>query len=524
MVKDLQDAKMGDQKRLAYIMDRIESGRPIYNSDGQYVRQKFGQLRKEITSESEDESEQPDTSQDSVTSLPPDQQSVSSEAVNGSHQSKAWYILPIFLGVLGGLIAYAKLRRRNKSMAYKTLGLGVGITMLFLVPMLAASTFETEPVAQYTDEEIKGQAVTIPYESLINQSEIHTGEIVRYEGILVQVKKQSFDEYILRVGITKERFTATDIILLNYKPVTEGEKDWLDRAENELQPFMTDGRETIAFWGISKGLAEYTTTFDQKVTIPEIDVIILERHAQDASSELDTTHVDPEPQEILATGEPASNRHTVSYDDVPAYADEQTVARAVSDATRVWDVTNTDVDFIMVESDADVNIQWARYMPGSTLGLHSAMVTDDGTRERHSITVRLGIDDCHSAYQQFTHKAIQYTVAHEIGHYLGLRHVDDKTHLMYSGDLFDVDSVRVYDDRNFGIPHVEKPEISTVAGIEIQSKIDLLDEELEQVSVQRQELKNMLDSDALDANTNTYNDLIQRIQDLKDQLVCADIT
>ena len=515
---------MGDQKRLAYIMDRIESGRPIYNSDEQYVRQKFGQLRKEITSESEDESEQPDTSQDSVTSLPPDQQSVSSEAVNGSHPSKAWYVLPIFLGALGGLIAYAKLRRRNKSMAYKTLGLGVGITMLFLVPMLAASTFETEPVAQYTDEEIKGQAVTIPYESLINQSEIHTGEIVRYEGTLVQVKKQSFDEYILRVGITQERFTATDIILLNYKPVTEGEKDWLDRAENELPPFMTDGRETIAFWGISKGLAEYTTTFDQKVTIPEIDVIILERHAQDASSELDTTHVDPEPQEILTTSEYASNIHTVSYDDVPVYADEPTVERAISDATRVWDMVNTNVDFTIVESDADVNIQWARYMPGSALGLHSARVTDDGTRERHSITVRLGIDDCHSTYQPFTHKTIQYIVAHEIGHYLGLRHVDDKTHLMHSGDFFNVDSIRVYDDRNFGIPHVERPDISTVAGMRVQAEIDMLNDDLEQVSVQRQSLKNTADTEALDVNTNTYNGLVQRIQDLEDQLACVDIT
>ena len=81
-------------------------------------------------------------------------------------------------------------------------------------------------------------------------------------------------------------FTATDIILPNYKPVTEGEKVWLDKAENEFQPFMTDGRETIAFLGVLKGLVEYTTTFDQKVTIPEVDVIILERHAQDASSEL----------------------------------------------------------------------------------------------------------------------------------------------------------------------------------------------------------------------------------------------
>ena len=540
MIKDLQDAQMGDPGRLAYIMKRIEDGRSIYNSDEQYVRYKFKHLRGEITSESKDESEQPDMSKDTVTSPKPDtfenivtspppdpQPAVPHEAANDRHPSRAWYILPIFLGMLGGLIAYAKLRRRNRSMAYKTLGLGVGITMLFLVPMLATDTFETEPVAQYTDEEIKRQAVTIPYESLVNQSEIHAGEAVRYEGTLVQVKKQSFDEYILRVGITQERFTATDIMLLNYKPVTEGEKAWLDKAENELQPFMTDGRETIEFWGISKGLAEYNTILDQKVTIPEVDVIILERRVQDASSELDTTRVDPEPQELLTTSEPASNRHTVSYDDVPAYADKPTVERAISDATRVWDMANTGVDFTIVESDADVNIQWARYMPGSTLGLHSAVVTDDGTRERHSITVRLGIDDCHSTYQQFTHKAIQYTVAHEIGHYLGLRHVDDKMHLMYSGDLFDVDSVRVYDDRNLGIPYVERPEIATVTGIGIQSEIDLLNEELEQVSVQRQELKNAYGDDvsqqALDHNTNLYNDLVQQIQELKDKLACVQI-
>ena len=537
MIKDLQDAQMGDQGRLAYIMKRIEDGRSIYNSDEQYVRYKFKHLRGEITSESKDESEQPDMSkdivtspkpdafEDTVTSPPPDlQPAVPYDAVNNRHPSKAWYVLPIFLGVLGGLIAYAKLRRRNRSMAYKTLGLGVGITMLFLVPMLATDTFETEPVAQYTDEEIKRQAVTIPYESLVNQSEIHAGETVRYEGTLVQVKKQSFDEYILRVGITQERFTATDIILLNYKPATDEEKAWLDRAENELQPFMTDGRETIEFWGISKGLAEYNTILDQKVTIPEVDIIILERHAQDASSELDTTHVDPEPQEILTTSEPASNIHTVSYDDVPAYADEPTVERAISDATRVWDMANTGVDFTIVESDADVNIRWARYMPGSALGLHSAIVTDDGNRERHSITVRLGIDDCHSVYQQFTHKTIQYIVAHEIGHYLGLRHVDDKTHLMYSGEFFDVDSIRVYDDLNLGIPYVERPEISTVAGVKVQADIDLLNEELEQVSVQRQSLKDTADTEALDVNTNTYNGLVQRIQDLKDQLACVDIT
>ena len=163
-------------------------------------------------------------------------------------------------------------------------------------------------------------------------------------------------------------------------------------------------------------------------------------------------------------------------------------------------------------------------MPGSALGLHSVRVTDDGNRERRSMTVRLGVDDCHSSYQQFTHKVIQYTVAHEIWHYLGLRHVDDKMHLMYSGEFFDVDSIRVYDDRNLGIPYVERPEISTVAGVKVQAEIDLLNEELEQVSAQRQSLKDTADTEALDANTNTYNGLAQRIQDLKDQLTCVDIT
>ena len=72
MIKDLQDAQMGDQGRLAYIMKRIEDGRSIYNSDEQYVRYKFKYLRGEITSESKDESEQPDVSKDTVTSPKPD--------------------------------------------------------------------------------------------------------------------------------------------------------------------------------------------------------------------------------------------------------------------------------------------------------------------------------------------------------------------------------------------------------------------------------------------------------------------
>ena len=529
MVLDLQEAKIGDQGRLAYIMERIENGRTIYNSDEQYVRQKFRQLREEITSEPGDEPEQLDLPQDEVTSPPPGPEPpVSRKAGNEMRPSKAWYILPIFLGMLGGVIAYARLRKRSRGMAYKTLGLGTGLTALFFALILTAGISDTNPDPKYSHEEIKRIAVTIPYESLVDQSGIHAGEAVRYDGTVVQVQKQQFgDEYILRVGITKEKFAATDIILLKYTPVSDEETAWLDKAENELKPFMEDNQERVTFWGISKGLSEYDTVFGQKVTIPEVDVILLERHIQDVPSDTDVSHVDPEPPEILTTSKTASNaasgRHAVSYDSIPAYVDEPTVERALIDALRVWDMANAGVDIAITESDADVNIRWVRYLPGPALGLHQAAVTDDGTRERHSITVRLGTDDCHSNYQQFTHEALQYTIAHEIGHYLGLRHVDDKSHLMYSGELFNVDSAQVYDDLDLDIPHMERPEIATVAGQEIQSEIDLLNENLEQVSLQRQELKNALDGETLDDNTNLHNDLTQQIQELEDQLTCVNI-
>ena len=38
--------------------------------------------------------------------------------------------------------------------------------------------------------------------------------------------------YVATLSLTW--FTATDIMLLNYKPVTEGKREWLDKAENEL--------------------------------------------------------------------------------------------------------------------------------------------------------------------------------------------------------------------------------------------------------------------------------------------------
>ena len=525
MVRDLQDAKVGDSRRLAYILERIENGRTIYNSDENYVREKFMQLREDLTREPE---ETPAVHQHDATppepQPEPEPEPQPTAAPNHDRKpSKAWYALPIFLGILGGLIAFGKLRKRDRGMAYKNLATGIGITMILPALVMglmvaeswkASNFFDSEPIPEYTNEEIMRQAVSVPYQSLVDQPDVHEGEVVRYEGTLLQVKNQFLDKYLLRVGVTQERFSASDVILLTYTPTSDEEKEWLAKTENELRPGQTDGLQTVTFWGISTGITEYDTVFGQKLSIPSVDAIIIERHEQ--------ARVDPEPQGEPAATPQSGASHTVSFSDIPAYVDESLVERAVIDAVREWDMINPDVEFTIVESDADVNLSWARYMPGASLGLHRASVTDEGNRERHSITVRLGIDDCHSDYQQFGHGTIQYIIVHEMGHYLGLRHVDDKSHLMHSGDLFNVDSADVYDDLGLGIPHLERPEIATVAGLEIQSQIDELNTDLDKVSVERQDLKDA--GKSLDNNTETHNGLVHKIQKLEDQLMCVNLT
>lgn len=523
-VEALLRLNIGDTGRLNHIKSKLESGSDLYKSDREYLERLKGRLAAvnaptAPTPEEDEKSETPAQEPQADTS----QNGTVVTTTKAPQPRATWYLMPIFLGILGGLIAFAALRKRNRGMAYKNLGVGVGITMilpaLVLVAMVAeggdvADLFSSGTVPEYTDEEIRGQAVTIPYQSLVDNPDAHDGELVYYEGTLIQVKNQFLDEYILRVGVTPERFSASDVILLTYTSKSDEEKKWLDRAENELRPFQTDGAETITFWGISRGITEYNTVFGQKISIPAVDAIIIERH----SPEEVPAHAEPQG---ISSATPPDVIHSVGYSDIPGYVDVPIVELAVIDAVQKWNMANPDMDFTIAESDADVTINWARYLPGSGLGLHHATVADNGTRQGHTITVRLGIDDCRSEYRPFAHGTLQYVIAHEIGHYLGLRHIDDKDHLMYSEELFNVDAARVYDNLNLNIPRLERPDIATTAGLEIQHEIDMLNAELERVQMQRQELRDA--GVSLDDNTAAHNDLVQKIQELEDRLLCANI-
>jgi hypothetical protein len=49
----------------------------------------------------------------------------------------AWYLLPLLLGILGGLISYVSIEDKDKQMAQETFYLGVGISILWILIGLA---------------------------------------------------------------------------------------------------------------------------------------------------------------------------------------------------------------------------------------------------------------------------------------------------------------------------------------------------------------------------------------------------
>lgn len=48
-------------------------------------------------------------------------------------RSRAWYLLPIFLGIVGGVIAYFVLRQDDSSLAKNCLYLGTALTVIHIV-------------------------------------------------------------------------------------------------------------------------------------------------------------------------------------------------------------------------------------------------------------------------------------------------------------------------------------------------------------------------------------------------------
>ena len=153
-----------------------------------------------------------------------------------------------------------------------------------------------------------------------------------------------------------------------------------------------------------------------------------------------------------------------------------------------------------------------------------SVTLDDRTVTKHNIDIRLGEDGCASEYRQYSHDALKHTIAHEIGHYLDLRHINDPTHLMHSDSPFsDRDDIFTYDDRGYDIPKIPLADNRFIITEELLSTAELTNQELSKAV---QEYRNMENTDnpdqqVLDSSKERITSLTSQLTDLEKQIECV---
>ena len=154
-----------------------------------------------------------------------------------------------------------------------------------------------------------------------------------------------------------------------------------------------------------------------------------------------------------------SNYITVSYDKIPSYADPNIVRNAINHASQKWTSHNPEITIEMVESYGDVHIEWKKTM----FGQHTGQITG-GLME-----IELGTFDCRNVWSHYSMNTLSDTIAHEIGHYLGLEHHIDPNHLMWGQDEF---TQLNFDNLGYNIPSPTSQYLSWVGYDQIEREYD----------------------------------------------------
>ena len=471
-----------------------------------------------------------------------------------------WYLLPIFLSIVGGVIAYILLRNRDPRKARSTLLMGIGIFVLFIAFVIVLGTQTPEhaepnsvvpvcedcgehityskpehaepnsvvPVATGIVDEnqdtvtkmsvaaIKDQAMEVPYELLVEYNDAYVGDIIHYTGHVVGVLNNDDKSYALKVEVydTDDRVLAQDMLIWsNYTPSTDKERKMISHIAGNSGVFtFASSDNAVNVWATLSGIRDFNIMFDTS-KIPESRVLILEMLAEGSISD----SMDP----VL---EPAT--HTISYDHIPDYVDASVVTAALEDAAHAWETDNPSINFEIVQGDADMKIRWSQWMPNDLLGKYSSFNTMLGNKTvtKHEISIRLGQDDCSSNYQQFSHGILKHTIAHEIGHYLGLRHIDDPNNLMYADGFLDdmTDDIFSYQRQGYTIPTIAKADHKFIITENLLQQIQQIKNELATAMEERANLKNTdsVNRSMLDSNKEKINLLTQNMAILEDQMQC----
>ena len=108
---------------------------------------------------------------------------------------------------------------------------------------------------------------------------------------------------------------------------------------------------------------------------------------------------------------------------------------------------------------------------------------------------------------------------HEIEHYLGLEHIDNEIHLMYSFNQ-NTEHSSIYNEMDLNIPNLERPEYLHTLYLLVQDKINNLNIEIQKLETERQVLKNL---NASETNIERLDDITIEIENILNKPACLDL-
>ena len=457
--------------------------------------------------------------------------------------TKRWYLFPIFFLLIGGIVSYVILKNKDPALARNTMLLGVVLTavlvaVLSIVVINADEDNNTQNIisdntniinaerSEMTLDEIKESALSVPYELLIKHKDAYAGDIIQYKGHVIGViEDQNTGSYVLKIEMydTDDRPFAQDrLVWSKYTPKTDEAQEQIKKIADDSWLFgSANSKNSVNVWATMQGLRDFNVMF-KTYEIPETEILAFEMlsDGQTYGVGADTTTSSANNDRL------PSVIYTVSIEQIPDYVDSSSVTSAMHDAMQSWTKSNPSIIFETVTKDADLEILWQKYMGSNILGSYSQYNTTSGgqTTTIHQIHIRLGSEDCSDTYRQFAHNALRYTIAHEIGHYLGLRHVDDPDSLMHSSEWDTTDNIFTYRNLGYSIPKLDRGTHIFEAEKDIEKRLEQTNLDLSKIIKERSDLKSggVNNTHALAENKNMINTLTSDISALEDEIACMD--